>query len=397
MRGLGSARPQASTFLGTAATVLTVALLLGACKKEENAYIAPPPAQVAVAQPLHQEVTPYLDLTGNTVAVNQVNLEARVEGFLEQINYVDGTFMKKGSSLFIIEQPPYQAKLDQANAKLQSLQADLVFAQAEFVRYEDLAKQGFAQQQKADEARAKRDALEADILDAKAGIEIAKINLGYTDVQAPFDGVVTNHLQSVGALVGVDSPTQLATIVQVAPIWVTFNLSEQQVLRIRENMLKKGLKREDIDKVPVEVGLMTETGFPHVGKLDYAAPEVDTSTGTLLVRGIFDNDDRGLIPGLFARVRVPLIGEKGEALLVPDLVLGTDQKGRYLLVVDKDDKVEKRTVEVGQLFGELRAITSGLSADDRVVVGNIQRAIPGQTIVPQETKISAPPAAAAQP
>jgi RND family efflux transporter MFP subunit len=142
---------------------------------------------------------------------------------------------------------------------------------------------------------------------------------------------------------------------------------------------------------------MIEQGYPHLGHLDYAAPEVNTSTGTLLVRCIFDNKDRGMIPGLFARVRVPLVGQKGQALLVPDTAIGTSQLGRYLLLVNKDDEVEQRVVEVGQLFGSLREITRGLSADDRVVIADIQRAIPGRKIAPQEAKITPPPAASTQP
>jgi membrane fusion protein, multidrug efflux system len=382
---------------GAAVAFTASLLLLSACKKEENTYVPPPPPPVGVSQPLNIKVTPYIDYTGNTVAVNQVNLEARVEGFLTAIDYVDGTFVPKDKTLFVIEQPPYQAQLAEAEAKLKSLQANRAYAQAQLQRQMDLAPKGFSTQADLDQARAKRDALDADILDAKAGIDIATINLGYTEVKAPFDGVVTNHLQSVGALVGVTSPTQLATIVQIDPIWMTFNMSEQDVLRIRANMAKRNLTLKDIDKVPCEVGLMIEEGFPHEGRLDYAAPEVDPSTGTLLVRCIFENKNRALIPGLFARVRVPLIGQTGQALLVPDVAIGTSQLGRYLLLVDKDNSVEQRVVEVGQLFGNLREITKGLAADDRVVIGDTQRAIPGRKVAPQEAKIAPPPAASVQP
>jgi len=382
---------------GAAVAFTASLLLLSACKKEENTYVPPPPPPVGVSQPLNITVTPYIDYTGNTVAVNQVNLEARVEGFLTAIDYVDGTFVPKDKTLFVIEQPPYQAQLAEAEAKLKSLQANRAYAQAQLQRQMDLAPKGFSTQADLDQARAKRDALDADILDAKAGIDIATINLGYTEVKAPFDGVVTNHLQSVVALVGVTSPTQLATIVQIDPIWMTFNMSEQDVLRIRANMAKRNLTLKDIDKVPCEVGLMIEEGFPHEGRLDYAAPEVDPSTGTLLVRCIFENKNRALIPGLFARVRVPLIGQTGQALLVPDVAIGTSQLGRYLLLVDKDNSVEQRVVEVGQLFGNLREITKGLAADDRVVIGDTQRAIPGRKVAPQEAKIAPPPAASVQP
>lgn len=391
MRGMGL--PGQGAAIALAASLL----LMAACKKEENTFVPPPPPPVGVSQPLNITVTPYIDYTGDTVAVNQVNLEARVEGFLTAIDYVDGASVPKDKTLFVIEQPPYQAQLAEAQAKLKSLEANRAYAQAQLQRQMDLAPKGFSTQADLDQARAKRDALDADILDAKAGIDIATINLGYTEVKAPFDGVVTNHLQSVGALVGVTSPTQLATIVQIDPIWMTFNMSEQDVLRIRANMAKRNLTLKDIDKVPCEVGLMIEQGFPHVGHLDYAAPEVDPSTGTLLVRCIFENKNRALIPGLFARVRVPLLGQTGKALLVPDVAIGTSQLGRYLLLVNQDNSVEQRVVEIGQLFGSLREITKGLAADDRVVIEDTQRAIPGRKVAPQEAKIAPPPAASLQP
>lgn len=392
-RGFGLPGREAALALALAAAIP----LLASCEKKENAYVPPPPPPVEVSKPLNQVVTPYIEYTGNTAAVNQVNLEARVEGFLTEIDYVDGDFVDKGKTLFVIEPPPYQAQLAEAQAKLKSLQSQRAYAQAQYQRQLDLAPKGFSTQSDLDQARAKRDSLDADILDAKAAVDIATINLGYTNVQAPFDGVVTNHLQSVGALVGVTSPTQLATIVQIDPIWMYFNMSEQDVLKIRANMAARKLTLKDIDKVPCEIGLMIEQGFPHVGHLDYAAPEVDPSTGTLLVRCIFDNKNRGLIPGLFARARVPLLGQKGEALLVPDVAIGTSQLGRYLLVVNKDNTIEQRVVEIGQLFGRLREITKGITADDQVVIGDNQRAIPGRKVAPQPGKIEPPPAESLKP
>ena len=208
---------------------------------------------------------------------------------------------------------------------------------------------------------------------------------------APFDGFVSAHLVSVGELVGVASPTQLATIVQHQPIFVNFNVNEQQVLRIRAEAARKGLTANDLRQTPVEVGLQTETGFPHRGTLDYAAPTVNQSTGTLAVRGILPNADRILLPGYFVRVRVPLDEQQG-ALLVPNIALGSDQAGRYLLVVNKDNVVEQRKVETGQVEGELRVIESGLKPDDRIVVAGLLRAIPGQKVDPQLQKIEPPPA-----
>lgn len=220
-------------------------------------------------------------------------------------------------------------------------------------------------------------------MQAQADTKTAAINLGYTQVKAPFDGIVTARQVSIGQYVGASgTPTVLATIVQTHPIYVNFNISEQDVLRIRENMARRGITRDDLKTIPVEIGLQTESGYPHRGSLDYAAPNVDQSTGTLLVRGIIENADHVLLPGYFVRVRVPA-PQQTTALLVPDVALGADQGGRYVLVVNKDNVVEQRKVEVGPLQDTLRVIEKGLMPDERVVVAGIQRAIPGQKVDPQ--------------
>jgi membrane fusion protein, multidrug efflux system len=370
-------------FLLTTGVALT--LLVG-CKKE-NAYVPPPPPQVGVAHPLARNVTPYLEATGNTAAYNQVDLEARIEGFVQEIDYTDGAFVKAGTTLFVIEPAPYQAKLQQAQAELDAANAGLIESGPEFQRQATLLQQNVTAQNTYDQAKAKYDSDKANVLNQTAGVALAGINFGYTHVTAPFDGIVTAHLVSVGALVGVSGPTKLATIVQQAPIYVDFNVSEQQVLQVRANLAKAGINpaemRANINKVPVEIGLMTESGYPHKGRLDYSAPTVDSSTGTLAVRAIFENANRDLLPGYFVRIRIPLHYMAGPALLVPDIALGTSQAGRYLLVVNKDNVVEQRTVQTGQLEGALRVITEGIKPDDEVVITGLTRAIPGAKVSPQ--------------
>lgn len=368
--------------------VLGLTLAIAACKKE-NAYVPPPPQQVGVAKPLRQNVVPYLESTGNAVAYNQVDLEARVQGYLQSIDYKDGSPAKQGDALFVIEPAPYEAQLQQAQATLAATQADLVQAQAEYYRQSTLGKSDYASQSVVDQARAKLDADKAKIQNDQAGITIAAINLGYTRVTAPFDGVVTAHLVSMGGLVGVTGPTKLATIVQLDPIYVTFNVSEQDVLRVKAMMTARGLKPADIGKIAIAVGLMNETGFPHEGTIDYIAPNIDPSTGTLEVRGVFENGKRALLPGMFCRIRVPMAVGEAESLLVPDRAIGTDQAGSYLLVVDKDNVVQQRTVQTGQLMGQLRVITAGIGADDLIVVSGNQRAVAGEKIAPQPTTITA--------
>jgi membrane fusion protein, multidrug efflux system len=369
------------------ATGCAAFLTLTACE-DKNVYAPPPPPKVIVEQPLTQPVTRYIELTGNTQAFNQVDLEARVQGFLEKINYKDGTLAKKGTVLFVIQQNSYQAQLDQAKASMVSAQAELKKSQAEFERQAELIGKQVSTQANYDKALAQRDSDQGTLQQAQANVAIAEINLGYTTVTAPFDGIVTRHLADVGALVGYAGPTKLATIVQVAPIHVYFNVSETLVLRVKETLAKQGKTLQDIPEVPVEIGLQTEEGFPHVGHLDYVAPSVDPTTGTLEARAIFDNKDLSLLPGLFVRVRIPA-QKLDNALLVADTAIGTSQIGKYLLVLSKDNTVEQRTVQIGQLVGQLRVIESGISGDDWVVTSGSQRAIPGSKVDPDKQKMAA--------
>ena len=239
-----------------------------------------------------------------------------------------------------------------------------------------------------DDAKAKMDSASADVANAEANVQIATINLGYTQVSAPFDGIVTRHLADVGALVGYDGPTKLATIVQMDPIYVYFTVSETAVLRIKEGLAKLGRTLRDIHEVPVEIGLQTEEGYPHKGHLDYVAPQVDPSTGTLEARAVLDNKDLSLLPGLFVRVRIPL-QKLDDSLLVPDVALGTNQLGKYLLVLGKDDIVEQKPVTIGQLHGDLRVVESGLDSEDWVITDGAQRAVPGNAVDPEKTALVA--------
>jgi RND family efflux transporter MFP subunit len=361
----------------TTTLAVSLAACLAACG-DNNAYSPPPPPKVTVAPPLQQDVARNYEATGNSAAVNSVDLVARVQGFVQAISYTDGQFVKKGTSLFTIEPEPYKLKVDAAKAAVTSAQATLVVKQQDFARQADLLQRQVSAQVSYDQALAARDSAQADVQSAQANERQAEINLGYTDVTAPFDGVVTARQVSIGQLVGANSPTTLSTIVQLDPIWVNFNVSERDVLEVREFLAKEGRTTATLLGTPVEVGLQTEEGYPHAGKLDYVAPDVDPSTGTLAARAIFDNTNRTILPGFFVRIRIP--GKPRPALLVPDIAIGSDQAGRYVLVVNKDNIVEQRKVEPGQTVGDLRVIDQGLTKDDRVVVGGIMQAIPGQKV-----------------
>ena len=372
-----------------AAFALTAMGILSAC--EQNSFVPPPPPKVEVAAPTQRPITRYLEATGTTAAIKNVDLVARVQGFLQSINYKDGAFVKEGTSLFTIEPDTYKLKLEQAQAAETGSQASLRQAEADFKRQQELVQRQAVSQATLDTSTSTRDNAQANLLQAQVNTKIAAVNYGYTNVTAPFDGVVSAHLVSIGELVGASSPTQLATIVALDPIWVNFNVNEQDVLRIRAEARRRGLTADDLRQLPVEVGLQTETGFPHKGRLDYAAATLNQSTGTLPVRGVLPNSDRALLPGFFVRVRVP-IDQEQNALFVPDVALGSDQAGRYLLVVNGENVVEQRKVRTGPLEGELRVIEEGLKPDDRVVTAGLLRAIPGQKVDPQLKKIEAQPA-----
>jgi RND family efflux transporter MFP subunit len=371
------------------ACALAASLAIAGCG-EQNRYVAPPPPQVSVAEPVRKAVTRYLEATGSTVAVNQADLVARVPGFVQGISYKDGAEVKAGTLLFTIEPEPYKVKVEQAQAAELGANATLKQAQLAYDRQVDLVAKQASPQAMLDQATATRDSAQSTVQQSQANTRIAEINQDYTRVTAPFDGVVSARKVSLGEYVGGNSqPTVLATIVQLQPIWVNFNIAESDVLRIRADMAARGLTRDDAKGVLVEIATQTDVGYPHVGTLDYVAPSLTASTGTLAARAVVANERRTLLPGLFVRVRVP-IGRIDDALLVPDAAIGSDQSGRYLLVVGPDGTVEQRKVTIGPEVGDLRVVESGLAAQDRVVVAGALRAVPGQKVDPRKTTLTPP-------
>ena len=263
------------------AILLFVAAFAIAGCGDSNKYAAPPPPKVTVATPAERDITSYFDATGNTAAVNSVDLVARVQGFVQEISYNDGEFVKKDTLLFTIEPEPYRLKLLAAQAAEAGAQATLKQAEAEYKRQAELASKQFASQAVLDQAEATRDSARANLQQAQTNTKQAAINLGYTKVTAPFDGRVSAREVSLGQLVGASSPTVLATIVEEDPIYVDFTASERDVLEVRSNLAAAGKTQADVLGMPVEVALQNETGFPHHGKLDYVAPTINSATGTL--------------------------------------------------------------------------------------------------------------------
>lgn len=359
-----------------------LAVTLAGCKKE-NAYVPPPPAEVGVMHPISRTVEPYIDSNGSVVAYNQVTVQARVQGFVQQIAYKDGEQVKAGQLLFLIEPAPYEAQLQQAQANLAADQAQYTYNELEYNRQAALAVQSFAASKSAaDQAKAQADTYKAKVQNDQAAIAIASINLGYTRVLAPFDGIATNHLVSLGQLVGVGTPTALANVVQLDPVYVTFTANDQQVQNFHAALVKKGLSEISPNAVTITIGLMSQSGYPFQGTLDYISPTADPTTGTVLARAILPNPKRNLLPGYYVNVRAGSKALAAPALLVPDVALGANQEGRYLLVVNKDNIVEERQVTLGQQEGALRVIATGVNPDDNVVVSGLERAIPGNKVAP---------------
>jgi RND family efflux transporter MFP subunit len=358
-----------------ALTGVTIAALLGACGKR-NAYQPPPPPPVTVSRPVLMPVTDYLQQTGSVAAFKTVDLVARVEGYLRSVNFKDGSLVRQGQLLFVIEPEPYEAKLA-------SYQAQLLDAQAEYDRQLRMIKQNATSQANVDKWLSQRD-------QAAAAVTLAKINLGYTRVTAPFDGRIDRHLVDPGNLVGTaGAATKLATIEQIDPAYVYFSINERDLLRVRATAQAQGRNIREAPRVPVQVALQTEEGYPREGTLDFASTGLDTGSGTLQLRAIVPNADRILLPGLFARVRVAL-SQPAPRLTVPDRVVSSDQVGSYVLTVTPDHKVKQQRIETGPVESGFRAVLAGLDANSEVVTDGLQNAIPGNLVTPTERPLTPP-------
>jgi len=341
---------------------------------------APPPPKVTVAQPVHRMVTDYLELTGNTQAIYTVQLVARVVGYLEQVLFQDGQIVKKGQPLFVIQRNTYEENLRQAEASIAQYKAQLQFAESQFVRFTNLVQRNAGSQSDLDNWRYQRDLAQANLNSAEAQRDLAKLNLDYTLVAAPFDGRMDRRQVDPGNLVGSGGSTVLASINQIDPIYVYFNISDSDLAHLRK--LTRGIPGPaDSRKFPVQVGLPGEDGYPHEGHLDFAAISLTATTGTLLIRGILPNGDAMILPGLYARVRVPL--ERKESLLVPEVAVGHDQQGAYVFVVNEKNSVERRSVKTGSAVDALRVVEDGLTGKEWVVVNGLLKVGPGRPVTPE--------------
>lgn len=401
--------------------------LLAGCGKP-NMYIEPPPPEVTVATPIERSVTEHLEFTGMTQPMETVEIRARVKGFLKERHFVEGGDVKAGQLLLVIDEEPFQIQLDAARTRLKEAEAALEqatvsrsrevaraqvklsesqvhLARQEEKRQRSLFDRKIATEAEIEQASATREAREAElesakakldqdiatydttILSCQAQVESAKTNvrnaaldLSYCRMSAPIDGRISRVNFDIGNLVGDGQSSVLATIVKMDPIYAYATISEADVMRTPA--LRQFGTQEQTAPVPVELGVAGQEGFPTAGKLDYSDPSLDAATGTLRTRGTFPNTDRSLLPGMFVRMRIP-VAEKAKALLVPERALGTDQSGAYVLVVDREGKVEYRPVKTGVSINDLRVVEGQLSASDQVIVEGLLRARPGAKVTPK--------------
>ncbi len=347
--------------------------------EQPGGFPAQPPPEVTVSRPEVRTVTEYAEFTGTTEAVESVEVRARVEGFLESVHFEAGATVEEGDLLFVIDSKPYQAKLDQAEAELASRQAELKLAEHDHKRVERLYNDDTASEFEWVKARSSWEAAKAMVQAAEAAVDEARLNLGYTRILAPISGRISRKLVDAGNLVGAGEYTLLTTIVKDDPIYAYFSASERTLLQYLEKHPEKRRPTEPQEPEPLYLGLSNEEGFPHEGWINWADNRVDASTGTIPIRGVFLNPDHVLLPGLFVRLRAP-VDEREGALLITDRAVGADQGGQYLLVVDDQNMVEKRHVEIGSLLDGMRVIEKGLAPEDWVVTKGVQRAREGMKV-----------------
>jgi RND family efflux transporter MFP subunit len=369
-----------SFILVTAVSV--TALALSACARNEAAEVqaAPPAPQVTVAAAISRKVTDSGEFTGRFEAVERVEVRPRVSGYISSVNFKEGSEVKKGDVLFVIDPRPYQAERDKAAAELAQARAQLVLARSERERATKLLAQHALSQEEYDTRSAGSEEAQANVEAARAALDAAALNLEFTRVTAPISGRISRALVTSGNFV-TNGQTPLTTLVSLDPIYVSFDGDEQEYLKYIK-VARDAASGPHATRNPVEVGLTNETGFPHQGVMVFVDNALDPMTGTIRSRALLDNHDREFTPGLFARIKL-LGSSQHDAVLVNDSAIGTDQTVRYVLVVGKDNKVEYRPVELGPIVDGLRVVQSGLSGGETIVVDGLQRVRPGAQVAPQ--------------
>lgn len=416
-----------STHVPSSLTLLSMAATCLVGCGAPNAYVPPPPPAVTVTTPVQRPVTEYLEFTGLAQPMETVEIRARVKGFLNERHFVEGAEVQHGQLLFVIDEEPFRIQLHAAETHLQEAEAalrqaivskarevaqaqvrlaesQLLLSQQEEQRVSSLHQRQVATKSELDQAQATLKTRDAEVESARANleqanatydttgltarahvesariaVEEARLNLGYCRMQAPIDGRISRVNFDIGNLVGDGQASVLATIVKTTPIYAYATLSETDALRVPA-LRHLGAAGDAGRGIPVQLGSASQDDYPCTGLIDYVDPGFDASTGTIRVRGVFANEDRQLLPGMFVRMRIP-VAEMPAALLVPERALGIDQSGHYLLAVDAHGTVSSRPVRIGIAMGDLRVVSGEIAAGDSIIVEGLLRARPGARVV----------------
>lgn len=367
--------------VGVVIAVLVLIYLMMHLFNKPKAPEIPPPS-VVIQKPKLQEMVEYVTQTGSLVAYNSVNLVARVEGFLEKIAFVDGSFVKKGQELFVIQPEPYMEQLKAAQATIAAQKAVDAYNKSEYARQQRMYKQNATSLNEVEKWFAKTQEMQAEIDKSTANAVNTAITYSYTHVLAPFDGRIGRHLVDVGNLVGNGQATNLATVEQIDPLYVYFNLNELDLIKLRAAARTMGITPKDFGKIAVYVSLQNEPDKEYKATLDFINTGLNADTGTMELRAVLPNKDHLFLPGLFVQVRIA-VTKPSLQLTIPDTAILYDQIGPYVLLVDKENKVVLRRVKLGSIKQGMRGIVNGLDAQDNVIVEGVQNATPGNTVIPR--------------
>jgi membrane fusion protein, multidrug efflux system len=374
---------------------LATALLSDACGKKEPPPTAKPPVEVAVLTVAPRDVPAVFEYVAQTQSSRQVNIQARVSGFLDKRVYTEGAIVKEGQVLFLMDKKPFQAQVDAARAQLSKSQAALEVAKSNLARVKPLAQAEALSQKDLDDATGNFESAAASVEGAKAQLQTAELNLSYCTITSPVTGISGAAAQADGTYLN-QTNSQLTTVAVLSPMWVNFSLSENELQGFRDQVEKGLLARAPENSYVVEIVLVDGQVFPHTGRITFTDPAFNAQTGTFLVRASVANPDGLLRPNQYVRVRVKG-ATRPNAILVPQRAVLQGSKGHFVWVADKDDKAENRPVTVGDWTGDAWVITEGLRAGDRVVVDGGLKLGPGTALAPKEVAAAAPAAAPAKP
>ena len=371
----------------TSVFLILAAVLSHGCRKDAPPPPPPPPA-VTVTEPLEREVTDWDEYTGHLQSPQAANVAARISGFITDTPFKEGSLVRKGDVLFVIDERPFKADLDNKRATVTKDEAQVTLTKAQLARYDDLLKKHAISQQDYDTNKANYEQALAQVAADQAANETAQLNLDWTRVTAPISGRVGRLNVTVGNLVngGAGQATLLTSVVSVDPMYCFVPVPERAFLKYQTYAARDKQAGVRDAKIPCYVRLENETAFQHVGIIDFIDNTLDTGTGTILLRGVIPNPDGALTPGLFASMRINGSGAY-KTLLVPDMAIGTEQNERFLLVVGPDNIVSSRKIKLGLLFGKLRSVVDGLKPHERVVINGLQMAIPGAKVDPTNQPI----------